>query len=181
MRRRAEVYLEGFLSAPHQPDARIFVNTCELAEDEPDRRAACWGSVYGSCAAGGPAVLCLRGYELTGDARLLDWARAVAEWYCETPFPEDVAVPAADAGMALELLAGLHEITGDGVWLERGLRLGCELVDIYCDRPLPRGAAGIDWYESQMLPGYLLHGMARTAFLAGGGSGASMKIDCSYR
>jgi hypothetical protein len=31
---------------------------------------------------------------------------------------------------------------------------------------LPRGAAGIDWYESQMGPGFLLHGLVRTALLA---------------
>lgn len=34
------------------------------------------------------------------------------------------------------------------------------------DAPLPRGALGVDWYESQMGPGFLLHGLARTALLA---------------
>ena len=34
------------------------------------------------------------------------------------------------------------------------------------DRDLVRGAAGIDWYESQMVPGDLLHAMARLALLA---------------
>jgi len=41
------------------------------------------------------------------------------------------------------------------------------LVSVYFDdAPLPRGAAGIDWYESQMGPGFLLHGLARMALLA---------------
>ena len=34
------------------------------------------------------------------------------------------------------------------------------------DGDLIRGAAGIDWYESQMVPGDLLHGLARLALLA---------------
>ncbi|MGI5818182.1 MAG: hypothetical protein ACOX9R_08800 [Armatimonadota bacterium] len=178
MRERAEVYIEGFLSAPHRPSERVFINTCDVAEGEHGGRAACWGSVYGSSAAGGPAVLCLRAYQATGDGRLLDWARAVAEWYCETPFPGEIAVPAADAGMALELLGGLCEIDGSEAWLERGLKLAADLADLYCDGPLPRGAAGIDWYESQMLPGYLLHGLARIALLAEGGGRSPVRIDC---
>ena len=164
----------------HLPDERVFVNTCDLAEDEADRSAACWGSVYGSSAAGGPAVLCLRAFEATGDGRLLDWARSVADWYCETPFPDEIAVPAADAGMALELLAGLYEIDGGQHWRESGLKMADELAEIYCDAPLPRGAAGIDWYESQMLPGYLLHGMARVA-LMDANLACPVRIDCSYR
>ncbi|MBD3293295.1 MAG: hypothetical protein GF393_10245 [Armatimonadia bacterium] len=180
MRTRAETYLAGFLSAPHQPDARVFVNTCDLSEDDVDRGAACWGSVYGSSAAGGPAVLCLRSFKATGDGRLLDWARSVAEWYCETPFPSETAVPAADAGMALELLAGLCEVDGVERWREPGLKMAAEIAEVYCDGPLPRGAAGIGWYESQMLPGYLLHGIARMA-LMDEKSSCPVKIDCSYR
>jgi hypothetical protein len=180
MRARAESYLEGFLRAPHRLEDRVFVNTCEISEDEPDRRAACWGSVYGSSAAGGPAVLCLGAFQATGDGRLMDWARSVAEWYCETPFPGDIAVPAADSGMALELLAGLWEIEGPERWRERALKLAGELADIYCDRALPRGAAGIDWYESQMLPGYLLHGLARLAALEEGAEDM-VRADHTYR
>ena len=180
MRARAEVYLDGFLNAPHQPSERIFVYTCDLDEDAPAGPAACWGSVYGSSAAGGPAVLCLRAHEVTGDGRYVDWARAVAEWYCETPFPRDVAVPAADAGMALELLAGLCEVDGIDGWLERGLKLAGDLAGRYCERSLPVGASGIDWYESQMLPGYLLHGIARLAMLAEGRHDA-IRMDCTYR
>ncbi len=181
MRSRAEAYLEGFLSAPHRPSERVFVNTCELASDEPSREASCWGSVYGSSAAGGPAVLCLRAFEVTGDGRLLDWARSVAEWYLETPFPDDVAVPAVDAGMALQLLAGLCEVDDRERWLDDGLQLADTLADVYCDGRLCRGAAGIDRYESQMLPGYLLHGMARLALLARTDGPISVKIDCTYR
>ena len=40
-------------------------------------------------------------------------------------------------------------------------------MGIYMDGDLVRGAAGIDWYESQMVPGDLLHGLTRLALLAG--------------
>ncbi len=36
---------------------------------------------------------------------------------------------------------------------------------IYMDGDLPRGASGIDWYESQMGPSFLLHGLARIALM----------------
>ena len=40
------------------------------------------------------------------------------------------------------------------------------LIGVYLDHDLPSGAAGIDWYESQMGPGFVLHGLARLALLA---------------
>ena len=87
--------------------------------------------------------------------------------YVDEPFPGDAAVPAMDAGMGLGLLADLYDITGEDRWLDGGLCRAEELVSIYfgdCD--LPRGAAGISWYESQMGPSFLLHGLARLALLA---------------
>ncbi len=87
--------------------------------------------------------------------------------YVDEPFPGDAAVPAMDAGMGLGLLADLYDITGEDRWLDGGLCRAEELVSIYfgdCD--LPRGAAGISWYESQMAPSFLLHGLARLALLA---------------
>jgi len=76
-------------------------------------------------------------------------------------------VPAMDAGMGLGLLADLYEITGDRVWLEGGLSCAETIAGIYFDdAPLPRGASGIEWYESQMGPGFLLHGLARLVKLS---------------
>ncbi|MFT7695535.1 MAG: hypothetical protein ACI8P2_004169, partial [Candidatus Latescibacterota bacterium] len=39
-------------------------------------------------------------------------------------------------------------------------------VTCYFDAVLPRGAAGIDCYESQMGPSFLQHSLARIALLA---------------
>ncbi|MCE2441458.1 MAG: hypothetical protein J4F39_18800 [Candidatus Latescibacteria bacterium] len=64
------------------------------------------------------------------------------------------------------MLADLYDLTGDTDWLERGLETARSLIPVYMDGGLVRGAAGIDWYESQMVPGDLLHGMARLALLA---------------
>ena len=84
----------------------------------------------------------------------------------KSPFPDEVSIPAMDAGLAVELLADLYDLTGDPYWLERGLELAGTLISIYMDGDLIRGAAGVSWYESQMVPGDLLHGLARLALLA---------------
>ena len=112
------------------------------------------------------ALIALCIYRLTEDERLLSWAEGAGRWYLKTPFPEGVSVPAMDAGLGVELLADLYDLTGDASWLERGFELTETLISIYMDGDLIRGAAGIDWYESQMVPGDLLHGLARLALLA---------------
>ncbi|HOS43176.1 MAG TPA: hypothetical protein PK794_05735, partial [Armatimonadota bacterium] len=91
---------------------------------------------------------------------------AAGRGYAAQPFPADVAVPAMDTGLGLGLLADLYAVTGDGRWLDAARALAGVLLPIYCEARLPRGAAGIGWYESQMGPGFLLHGLARTALLA---------------
>jgi hypothetical protein len=60
----------------------------------------------------------------------------------------------------------LYDITGDAAWRDGAPTIAKTLAAVYLDARLPRGAAGIDWYESQMGPGFLLHGLARTAVLA---------------
>ena len=72
-----------------------------------------------------------------------------------------------DAGMGMGLLADLYDITGEDRWLEGGLRRAEEIVSLYFgDCALPSGASGIAWYESQMGPSFLLHGLARLALQA---------------
>ena len=125
-----------------------------------------WGSVYGNWPFAYVALIALCIYRLTEDERLLKWAEIAGRWYLKTPFPEGVPIPSMDSGQAVELLADLYDLTGDAHWLERGLELARTVIPIYMDRDLVRGAAGIDWYESQMVPGDLLHGLARLALLA---------------
>ena len=71
-----------------------------------------------------------------------------------------------DDGLGICLLSYLYDITGDNFWLDGGLVLAQKLTAVYLDSELPRGAAGIDWYESQMGPSFLLHGLARIALLS---------------
>jgi hypothetical protein len=132
-----------------------------------------WGSSYGKSPASYTALLCLCAYRLTADARFLEWASYAGRSYLTVPFPSGLSVPAMDAGMGLALLADLYDLTGEPYWLSGGLRRADELVDIYFGRgPLPRGASGINWYESQMGPGFLIHGIARLALQALHGRGA---------
>jgi hypothetical protein len=86
-----------------------------------------------------------------------------------------------DAGLGLGLLADLYDLTGDTGWREGALQLAETLTGVYSDAPLPRGAAGIDWYESQMGPGFLLHGLARTALLAENRSNCLLGADYTAR
>ncbi len=166
MRKRAGVYIGGFLSAPHNPDAGVFVSACRRQTNDVLSTTPVWGSVYGNWPLAYVALIALCIYRLTKDERLLNWADNAGRWYLKSPFPDEVSIPAMDAGLAVELLADLYDLTGDPYWLERGLELAGTLISIYMDGDLIRGAAGVSWYESQMVPGDLLHGLARLALLA---------------
>ena len=39
------------------------------------------------------------------------------------------------------------------------------MLEVYFPDTLPYGASGIDWYESQMGPAFLIHGLARVALI----------------
>jgi hypothetical protein len=166
MRNRASAYLDGFFHAPHDLGNGVFVLTSTLSTNAVKTAMPVWGSKYGTWPASYVALTCLCAWRLTGDPRLLDWAETVGRAYLRTPFPGDQAVPAMDSGLAVGLLADLYDITDRAEWIDGALTLADSLVPIYLDAPLPRGASGIDWYESQMGPGFLLHGLARTALLA---------------
>jgi hypothetical protein len=140
-----------------------------------------WGSKYGLWPASYVALTCLCAYRLTGDARLLAWATAVGQGYLTESFPNDLAVPAMDAGLGLGLLADLYDLTGETRWRDGALALAETLTAIYLDADLPRGAAGIDWYESQMGPGFLLHSLARIALLADGRDRCPLAADYTAR
>jgi len=166
MRQRAKVYIDGFLAAPHDLEKGIFVISCKQDTNELINTMPIWGSRYGIWPASYIALTVLCAYRITGDERLLRWSEAVGRFYMKEPFPDGVAVPAMDSGLGLGLLIDLYDITGEDVWLDGGLELAQKLIAIYLDGELPRGAAGIDWYESQMGPSFLLHGLARIALLS---------------
>jgi len=165
MRERAATYVDGFFAAPHDLSKNLYLISSTRSTNEPVRCASIWGSVYGHWPASYIAIIALCAYRHTNDERLLTWASAVGDAYLAEPLPADLTAPAMDAGIALEVLADLHDQTGDPKWLEGGLELAAKLQPIYFDHTLPRGAAGIDWYESQMGPCFLLHGMARLGLL----------------
>lgn len=171
MRKYATVYIEGFLAAPHNLQDRVFVSLCECETNRVAERMSVWGSVYGSASACGTAVLCLGGWRLTQDQRLLDWARSVGETYLDEEFPMDSVhtegfkIPATDMGLVLELLADLFDITGEHKWLEGGFKLAEIALIVYFPKTLPYGASGIDWYDSQIGPAFLIHGLARVALI----------------
>ena len=181
MRERALAYIDGFLAAPHDPDQGIFAILSRRDDNAVAQAMPIWGSVYGVWPASYVALTALCAFRLTGDARLRDWAAAVGEWYAKEEMPEDVAVPAMDAGLGLGLLADLYDVTGERPWLDQGLVLAGKLVGSYFDADLPSGAAGIDWYESQMGPSFLQHGLARIALLAQDRDSCPLEADYTAR
>ncbi len=167
MHARAGVYINGFFAAPHDINNGFFASLSRRADNTLVETMPVWGSQYGVWPASYIALTCLCAYRSKNDARLLAWSSAVGRGYLAQPFPEDVAVPAMDAGLGLGLLADLYDITDDKAWISGAVTLAERLVSVYFDAALlPRGAAGIHWYESQMGPGFLLHSLARTALLA---------------
>ena len=161
MRERGAVYIGGFLSSSCEPPI--------------------WGSRYGNWPASYVGLIALCGHRLQENGGLFRWAREAGQAYLETSFPEGVPVPAMDAGMGLGLLADLYDLTGEADWLAGGTALAERLIGIYMDRDLPRGAAGIDWYESQMGPSFLIHGLARIALMAKEGRPCVLEADYTAR
>ena len=166
MRQRAAVYINGFLAAPHDLEKGVFVSLCKRDTDALVETMPIWGSKYGIWPASYIALTALCAFRITDDERLLRWAEAAGHGYLKEPFPSNVAIPAMDAGLGLGLLADLYDLTGERFWLDGGWRLARNLIRFYLDGDLPRGAAGIGWYESQMGPSFLLHGLARLALLS---------------
>ena len=181
MRSRASVYIDAFFAAPHDLDAGVFVILSKRSTNEVFQSMPVWGSVYGVWPASYVALTALLGFRHTQDERLLDWARSVGKCYVAEPLPGHVNVPAMDAGLGLGLLSDLYDQTGEPSWIESAQRLAVNLVDIYFERVLPAGASGINWYESQMGPGFLLHGLARTALLSRSRQGCVLAADYTAR
>ena len=172
MRHYGLVYIDGFLAAPHNLETREFISLCECETNRVFERMSTWGSVYGAGTVCSTAVLCLGGWRLTQNEKLMEYARTVGNTYLDEKFPvnrvhtEGFKIPASDAGLTLALFADLYDITGESVWLEGGIELAETVLEIYFPDTLPFGASGIDWYESQMGVAYLIHGLARVALLA---------------
>lgn len=202
LRHRADTYINGFLAAPHNPEQGVFANLCSRDNllTEP---MSIWGSVYGVSSASSAALMCLCAWRLCNRPELLEWAEAVGACYLEQPFPStsDISkdaqgirphyhinlighhyVPACDAGLAVELMADLFHITGKKEWLDGGLRLADQFLPVYFDLEIPRGAAGgIEYYESQLGPGYLIHGMAHIALAARDGRDCRIATEYTCR
>lgn len=181
MRSRAEVYIEGFFTAPHDINNGKFVLNYRPSDGEAWLMSI-WGSVYGKTPASYTALNCLCVYRRTQDPRLLEWACAAGKRYMAEPFPTDKNVPAMDAGLGLGLLADLYDLTRDTTWRDGMLACAANLIDIYFDdKPLPRSASGIDYYDSQSGPGFILHGLLRTAQLADDPDAATLGPDYTGR
>jgi hypothetical protein len=166
MRERGNVYVDGFLAGPHDIENDVFAADCRIETNEIVNTYVTWGSKYGEAPAAGTALIALFGFRLTGEERLLEWAKSAAKPYLKEPLPEDTAVPARDTGVAIGLLADLYNLTSDESLLQGALDLAGTIVSVYIDGDLPRGSSKTDIYESQLGPADLLYALTRLALLA---------------
>ena len=96
---------------------------------------------------------------------------AAGESYLEEPFPIDkikskrLQIPSMDSGLVLALFSDLYDATGESGWLAAGTDLTVDICDVYFENTLPVGASNINWYQSQLCPAFLIHGLGRLASL----------------
>ncbi len=166
---RGRLWASAFFAAPHKPERGQWYCIWGGDDDEDesaDRISSIWVSRYGYTTLSCLAIPCLGCYRLTGEERYLRAAESMGRSQLSVPMPDDVKVPAIDMGLAISMLADLYEQTGDRMWRDGALRLSHQAIERYLQNPLPVGAQGYAWYDSQMGSAYLLHGLARTALLA---------------
>jgi hypothetical protein len=170
LRERATIYATACVTASHRLQENIFYAMFDPETLAGKSQLAAWGSAYGSSATVAPqAIFILRIYRHIQDERFLEWAKAAARFVTTTAFPTDALIPARDAGDALGLLLDLYELTRQEFWLQQAQKLADQFMKIYFgstpESTLPRGAAGIEWYEAQLGTGTLLHSLGRYALL----------------
>lgn len=184
MKQFATRYIDAFFAVPHDLTKHVYYilySRCD--RHDLDRTMPIWGSEYGVWPASYVALTCLCAWRHTKDERLLQWAQAVGRGYRDQPMSGDLHVPAMDVGLGIGLLADLYDVTGDEQWLNAGLALSETAIAAYFEqgKPLPRGASGIDFYDSQMGPSFLLHGLTRVALLAEDGKHCALAADYTSR
>lgn len=171
---RGRTYGQSYLDAPHVWEDGRLVGGYRDGTGKTRKFLPVFGSVYGVYSQPQAALLCCAAYRHLGEVRLLDLARAAAraclrhsDMLCEKPKEgEKRVVPALDAGLAMELMADLYELTGEVEWLDAGRMLWPVIEERYFHNGLVRLTDGGGWYEAQQGTGFLLHGVARFALIS---------------
>ncbi len=181
LHQRGRSYCLSYLQAPHNHPGGMLIGGYHGGTNEVRKVLPVFGSVYGTYPQAQAAVLCCAAFRSLGETGLLDLAAAVARTCAAELGVLRTApdVPALDAGLAMELVADLHDLTGSEEWLESGRMLWSVIHERYFTNGLVRVATDGNWYEAQQGSGFLLHGAAR--FAAMEGSGAPVPPDYSAR
>jgi len=165
MRQRANAYLTGALSMPHDLDKGVVAQSVKQRSGDIVSKNTIWGGVYGNSAAATTGLTALRAAILTDRRDMLVFAMAIATLYEKKPIPKRRKVRARDAAQALQLLTNLFDLTSQQRWADAADRLARQVMEQLFDHPLPRCATGSRWYENQLGTTYLLHALARYALL----------------
>jgi len=190
LRVRAATYADAFLAAPHDLQAGVYVGGYRRKIGEPCQIMPVWASVYGLGIATSSALLCCAWYRMTKNSAFLDWARACGRKCAaqdKTPVRHDGRVsdpeqaPALDAGLALELMSDLYDLTREPEWLTAGAQIWNDVEQGYFSQGLIRAACNAEWYEAQLGSAYLIHGAARFGLWMQTAASHSLEPDYSCR
>ncbi len=180
-RERGEAYVSAFLQGPHAPENGVVVSTQSAMDKGTRKLMPLWGSIYGDHTAATAGLLLLRACDfLERTQPLIAFCEKLATGY--PTLPSSLCVPAKDAGQVVGFFTELSLRGGRNPWRQKAWDHANQSLDIYLDKKLPRCAAGLDWYESQMLPGHLLSCIARLACMEQDASVSSVwEADFSLR
>jgi hypothetical protein len=151
---------EIYLKIPHDlsPDGPGFVsqgNAETLAAEDvrngnnrvyTDR----WTTGYGQSTDANCANVCMLRFRQTGNEGLRELVLAAANRYLDTEPVTDFPVYPGSLGDVIHLLLNAHELTSDGVYLERAHHFAGMALEIFFDEssPLPKASSLHGHYEA---------------------------------
>lgn len=161
-RQRGHDYVMAFLHGPHDPAKGLIVSTQSVWDSGARKLMPLWGSIYGDHSAATAGLLLLRACDFIEEEQpLVSFCEKLATSYPSLPTSRHL--PAKDAGQVVAFFTELSIRSGQCSWRQKAWDHAGQALRTYLDGKLPRGATGLDWYESQMLPGHLLSSIARLA------------------
>ncbi len=162
-------HLQAVAALPHQPERGRYISSCAVtgpgAEGSMGWTPA-FSANYGGGFACADALLWTQAYRLTGDARYLDLARPMAQYYADAKdLPEAANIRAQVFAGIINLMETMHELDGGEQWLPAAERWAQMAIEkLYCDvggRGIFRGATNLWYYESELWVSNLAYALVR--------------------